>query len=320
MSEVITIGEPVVTFAATDPDVSLAKAENFKRILGGAELNVAIGIRRLGHSVDYFSQVGTDPLGDYVIDTIKNHQIGTEHISRDSEHFTGHQLKQLVTVGDPKTFNYRKDSAASHLQSHALEDIDLSDVKFAHMSGIFPAISATAEKSFRVLYEKLHQNKIPTTFDPNLRPSLWGDQERMIRTINELATNADIVLPGVDEGEILMGSRDPEKIADFYLKSPKTSVVMVKVGAKGAFVKTKKQSGQLIPGFKVDQVVDTVGAGDGFALGVITALLEGKTLESAALRGNAVGAMQVQVLGDNEGYPTREKLLQFYEKQGVEEK
>ena len=67
-------------------------------------------------------------------------------------------------------------------------------------------------------------------------------------------------------------------------------------------------------------VIDTVGAGDGFALGVITALLEGKTLESAALRGNAVGAMQVQVLGDNEGYPTREKLLQFYEKQGVEEK
>jgi 2-dehydro-3-deoxygluconokinase len=84
--------------------------------------------------------------------------------------------------------------------------------------------------------------------------------------------------------------------------------------------KTKKQPGQLIPGFKVDQVVDTVGAGDGFALGVITALLEGKSLESAALRGNAVGAMQVQVLGDNEGYPTREKLLQFYEKQGVEEK
>lgn len=66
-------------------------------------------------------------------------------------------------------------------------------------------------------------------------------------------------------------------------------------------------------------MVDTVGAGDGFALGVITALLEDKSLRSAAMRGNAVGALQVQTPGDNDGYPTPAKLKAFYEAEGVSE-
>lgn len=62
MSEVITIGEPIVTFASTEPDVSLVDALNWHKIMGGAELNVAIGVQRLGHTAEYISQVGEDPL------------------------------------------------------------------------------------------------------------------------------------------------------------------------------------------------------------------------------------------------------------------
>jgi len=319
MSEVITIGEPVVTFASTEPDVSMADALNWKKILGGAELNVAIGISRLGHSVDYISQVGTDPFGEYAINTIKSHNVGTKYISEDSQNWTGHQLKELVTKGDPKTFNYRTGSAAAHLTSDTIDKVNLDGVKFAHMSGIFPAISDTARETFKKLYARINEAGIPTTFDPNLRPSLWGDNEKMISTINDLARNADIVLPGVEEGKILMGSSDPEEIADFYLKGEKTHTVIVKIGSKGAFVKTSDGDKYEVSGFKVDNVVDTVGAGDGFALGVITALLEGKTMKSAVLRGNAVGAMQVQTPGDNDGYPDQTKLADFYNSKGVSE-
>jgi 2-dehydro-3-deoxygluconokinase len=54
--------------------------------------------------------------------------------------------------------------------------------------------------------------------------------------------------------------------------------------------------------------VDTVGAGDGFAVGVISALLEGASLEQAALRGNAIGARVVQFPGDCDGLPNRAQL------------
>lgn len=319
MSEVITIGEPLVTFASKDPDVSLVDAINFHKIMGGAELNVAIGVRRLGHSVEYISQVGADPFGDYVIKTILSHNVGTKYISKDPNNFTGHQLKQLVTKGDPDTFNYRKGSAASHLTSDVINKVDLDGVKVAHMSGIFPAISDTAEETFRTLLKRIVDKGILVTFDPNLRPSLWSSKEKMISTINELAASADIVLPGVEEGKILMGSDDPEKIADFYLKGERTKTVVVKVGAEGAYVKTKDGDSYTVKGFKVDKVVDTVGAGDGFALGVITALLEGKPMKSAVLRGNAVGALQVQTLGDNDGYPDKDGLKEFYAKEGVQE-
>ncbi|MCI1987115.1 MAG: sugar kinase [Lactobacillus sp.] len=319
MSEVITIGEPLAIFASTQPDVALADVGNWNTIMGGAELNVAIGVKRLGHDVEYISRVGQDPFGEYIIKTINQHQVGTTYISTDADYFTGHQLKALVTKGDPTTFNFRKNSAASHLSPDVIDQVKLDDVKFAHMSGIFPAISDTAEASFRKLYQRLNDAGIKTTFDPNLRPPLWKSHEYMVKTINELAGQADIVLPGVEEGKILMGSDDPQAIADFYLQGERTTTVIVKVGPAGAYVKTKAGEQFTVKGFTVNQVVDTVGAGDGFALGVITALLDGKSLRSAVLRGNAVGALQVQTPGDNDGYPTPEGLAAFYAQEGVRE-
>ncbi|WP_373770536.1 PfkB family carbohydrate kinase, partial [Weissella soli] len=75
MAEFLTIGEPVVTFMATDADASLADAINYYKLLGGAELNVAIGVQRLGHSTEYVSRVGTDPLGEYALKMIGEHQV-----------------------------------------------------------------------------------------------------------------------------------------------------------------------------------------------------------------------------------------------------
>jgi 2-dehydro-3-deoxygluconokinase len=60
----------------------------------------------------------------------------------------------------------------------------------------------------------------------------------------------------------------------------------------------------------VEKVIDTVGAGDGFAAGVISGLLEGLPLSRAVQRGALIGARAVQVLGDTEGLPTRQELEQ----------
>ena len=84
--------------------------------------------------------------------------------------------------------------------------------------------------------------------------------------------------------------------------------VVVKLGAQGAYYsESGGESGQ-VPGFPVRQVVDTVGAGDGFAAGVVSALAEGLSLREAALRGTVIGAIQVSHKSDNEGLPTKERL------------
>ena len=67
----------------------------------------------------------------------------------------------------------------------------------------------------------------------------------------------------------------------------------------------------MVEGFAVPKVMDTVGAGDGFAVGFISGVLEGLSPVDAVRRGNAIGALQVMTLGDNEGLPTRDKLAAF---------
>lgn len=84
--------------------------------------------------------------------------------------------------------------------------------------------------------------------------------------------------------------------------------MIIKTGGDGAWFKTAAGEQGAVAAIKVDNVVDTVGAGDGFAVGVISALLEGRTLQQAIGRGNKIGALAIQVQGDSEGLPTREAL------------
>jgi 2-dehydro-3-deoxygluconokinase len=135
--------------------------------------------------------------------------------------------------------------------------------------------------------------------------------------LNALAALADWVLPGIGEGEILTGYTQPEDIAKFYLERGARGVV-VKLGAQGAYYRTATDAAT-IAGRPVENVVDTVGAGDGFAVGVVSALLEGRTLAHAVARGNRIGALAIQVIGDSEGLPSRAELdaLELAEVPGV---
>ena len=144
------------------------------------------------------------------------------------------------------------------------------------------------------------------SFDPNLRPQLWKDEKEMVRTLNSLAQEADLVLPGLSEGKILTKRDTPEGIAEFYHERGVDSVI-VKLGDKGAYWSTGGEHGT-VPAFPVKRIVDTVGAGDGFAAGVISAVAEGMSLQEAAARGTVIGSIQITHRGDNEDLPTRAEL------------
>lgn len=124
-----------------------------------------------------------------------------------------------------------------------------------------------------------------------------------------MAKFCDMILPGINEGEILMGSKEPRQIADYFINLGVKEVV-IKLGKEGTYYQNN-QTSQIVSGFKVEKVVDTVGAGDGFAVGIISARLEGLNYEEMLIRANAIGALQVQTLGDNEGLPTPQILKDY---------
>ena len=247
MNECLTIGEPLVVFAAEEADVPLAAAKHFTKYLAGAELNVAVGLSRLGHSVEYITHLGEDPNGIFIRQQLTAAGIGSDNVTTTSRYPTGIEFKARVTHGDPNTYYLRAGSAAAHFDPAAIDRIDLAGVKLAHITGIFPAASASTLAATKRLMKRLISNRILITFDPNLRPALWPDQNTMVTTINSLAKSASIVLPGAAEGKILVGSDDPETIAHFYLnQSEQTQLVIVKVGKQGAYLLGRDVPGQLL--------------------------------------------------------------------------
>ncbi len=311
MCEELTLSEPMALFVA-DQDGPLAEVNHFTKYVSGSEVNFAVGMSRLGHQVAYITKVGQDPFGKYIHQFLAANGIDTRYLKFDEGHTTGFQLKEKVHLGDPEVVSFRKNSAAANLELHDLENISWQGVKNLHVTGIPPALSESAREVMYQLIATARKNGVFISFDPNLRPKLWSDRQKMIDVINDLARRCDIVLPGINEGKILMGSEEADVIADFYLQAGAKAVV-VKLGAKGAFVKTKTES-FVLDAFKVEKVVNTVGAGDGFAVGVVSALMEGFSLREAVVRGTAIGALAVMAPGDNDGLPTKEQLADYLTK------
>ncbi len=311
MAEIILIGEPMAMFTAEDIG-NLENIEKFTRSLAGAEVNVGIGLKRLGYDVSYVTKLGEDPFGRYIKNTLNVEGIDTSCISFNKNYPTGFLLKGKTDAGDPEVVYYRKGSAASNITPEDIKNIDLIGVRHIHITGIFPALSPSCKAATYELIKSAKEKNLPITFDPNLRPTLWSSKDEMIEVINDIASKCDIILPGIAEGLILTGSDNPSEISDFYINLGAKAVI-VKTGAKGAFVKSKEES-FFVPGFKVEKVIDTVGAGDGFAVGIISGLLENISLKDAVTRANAIGSLQVTTPGDNDGLPTREELELYLNK------
>lgn len=314
MKKTLLIGEPMALLMADTPG-KLEEVSHFTRALSGAEVNIAIGLTRLGFEVEYFTKLGDDPFGHYIENKLKSDRIGTSQIKFDNEYRTGIQLKEMVEDGhDPYAPYYRKGSAAAHMTPDDIDALDLNGVELVHITGIVPALSASAREAVFRLIERVKENHIFLTFDPNLRPALWEDQETMIRVLNEIASYADVILPGTGECKTLTGTDNKEKAAQFYHELG-VPVVVIKDGKKGAFLSVSQESKDCIQkeiaGFKVKKVVDTVGAGDGFCVGFLSGMLRKEPLEKCVRRGNAIGAIQVQNRSDNEGLPTENELEDF---------
>ncbi len=305
--DVVTIGEAMAMFVATECG-PLSHCENFTRRAAGAELNVATGLARLGHHVGWVSRVGKDSFGQFIVHQLSNEGIDHRQVTVDERYPTGFQLKSKVENGtDPIVEYFRKGSAASHLSLADFDDDYFTQARHLHLSGVAAALSEDALALLNHAAKQMRAAGKTISFDPNLRPVLWKSEAEMVKQINHLAFQADWVLPGLKEGAILTGYHTPEAIADFYLNEGVKTVVL-KTGSDGAWFKTASGEKGAVAAVKVDNVVDTVGAGDGFAVGVISALLEGKPLEQAVVRGNRIGAFAIQVSGDSEGLPTRRQL------------
>lgn len=308
MSRIITVGEPMALFVA-DREGSLENVERYDRYVAGAEVNFAIGMSRLGHQVTYITQVGNDPFGRHIETFLRQNDIDTTYLTYKPEYLTGMMWKQKVLTGDPEVFSARKNSAASHMGFDTIANLNWDGFDHIHLTGIPPALSTSCREMVYELMKQARMRGAQISFDPNLRPGLWPDKVEMVNVINDLANHSDIVFPGIEEARLITGREDVQQIAEHYHQAGVKTVV-IKLGPKGAFTSSEGEQ-FYTTGFPVEKVVDTVGAGDGFAVGVVSGILEGLHLKESVKRGTAIGALAVMSPGDNDGLPDRNGLEAF---------
>ena len=304
--DVVTLGEALVLMAADQPG-PLATVQSFTAYTAGAETNVAVGLARLGLRVGWASRLGDDAYGQQLLQAFTREGIDCQQVAMVAGERTGFMYKGRVDDGsDPPIDYHRKGSAASQMRPQDLDMDWFAHARHLHVTGVFPALSNNTLAATRLSMQTMREQGRTISFDPNLRPALWSDAAQMRDTLNDLAAQADWVLPGLDEGRQLTGQATPEAIAHFYVQAGASHVV-VKLGADGAYYQGPDACGY-VSAYPVARVVDTVGAGDAFAVGVISGLLEQLPLPKAVQRAAWMGARAVQVRGDTEGLPTREAL------------
>lgn len=304
--DVVTFGEAMAMFVADRPG-DLSGIEHFTRRMAGAETNFAVGLARLGLKVGWVGRLGDDSFGRYIRGSLALEGVDCSCVATDLQHPTGFLLKARASHGaDPVVEFFRKGSAASRLSPSDYAGEYLLRARHLHATGITPALSPSALAFSEVAIDAMRAAGRSISFDPNLRPSLWPSEATMVDCINNLAFRAHWVLPGLAEGQRLTGRSDPTDIAATYLERG-VQLVVIKLGAGGAYYRSASDEG-LVPGVAVRDVVDTVGAGDGFAAGLVSALLEGLPVPQAVARGNRIGAFAVQAIGDMDGLPTRMQL------------
>ncbi|MBB6215209.1 2-dehydro-3-deoxygluconokinase [Anaerosolibacter carboniphilus] len=305
--EVVTFGETMVMF---NPDSTgpLRYVHNYNKTIAGAESNVAIALARLGHQVGWFSKLGDDEFGRYIKSVIMGEGVDVSRVVVDESRQTGLVFKERFAHVNPNVYYYRKHSAASNIN---IEDLDMAYIQLAkilHITGITPALSDVNKKTAYHIMEKAKEKGVLISFDPNIRLKLWRAEEART-TILDMAKQSDIIFPGIDEGELLLGMDDYQEITHSFLEMG-NKLVVTKLGKKGCYVASKDEQ-VYIEGYVVEKPEDTVGAGDGFAAGFLSGLLRNLSLRECGQLANAVGAMATLVRGDMEGFPTMSQVKNF---------
>lgn len=302
---VVTLGE-TMALVRTGEIGSLRHATELALGIGGAESNVAVGLARLGTPVSWLGRVGDDSLGERVVREIRGDGVDVRAIV-DADAATGLMVKERPSAASTAVHYYRAGSAGSRLSPDDIPEAWVEQARLLHVTGITPLLSASARSAVHAAIDRARTAGVTMSLDINYRSAL-APASAAGPVLREIAERADIVFGGEEEFSILFPGTTPAEAAA-RLRDAGCATTVVKLGPDGAsaITETDVVDG---PGFQIDPV-DTVGAGDAFVAGYLSALLEGLDAASTLRRANACGAMACLVPGDWEAAPTLRDLERF---------
>jgi 2-dehydro-3-deoxygluconokinase len=305
VSGLVTVGESLALLTTREPG-RLRHAHELLLSVGGAESNVAIGVRRLGEPATWVGRLGDDELGELIARTLRAERV-TVRATTDPEAPTSLMLKERGGGGAAHVSYYRATGPGSRLRPDDLDRDEVARAGVVHLTGITPALSASARATVETAMALAREAGVPVSFDVNLRAKLWRPADAA-PVLLALAARADHLFVGADEAAALGWPADPAALGAWLLEQG-PEVVVVKCGADGALAVTADGALPVAP-VPVD-AVDPVGAGDAFAAGYLAELLAGRPLPERLATAAACGALACTGRGDWEAFPTRAELARL---------
>lgn len=304
MTDVLTLGETMASMRSAGP-LRLGGALNLS--IAGSESNVAIGLARLGHTASWVGVVGDDELGALILRTLRAENVATTQAHTHQDAPTGTITIERRVSDITRVLYHRSQSAGSTLSTeHITRAFADCTPRWVHLTGITPALSQTAREAVEAALDLTAAAGAKVSLDVNYRSRLW-DRETAARYLRSIVTRVDLLVASDDE----LGLVTPEVCTteaqriEWLLHHGVAEVVITRGDAGASLhnrVGTQHEAAAAV------LIVDTVGAGDAFTAGLLSATLDNLPDDDRLRRATLCGAFAVGSPGDWEGTPARNEL------------
>ena len=290
----LAVGELLVDILGTHLSTSLLDTTDFQRFQGGSPANLASNMARLGGSVALISCIGDDNFGVFVKNEIAKTGLDTSHIVTDPLLPTSIVVVSR-TQSTPDFIAYRsadKMLYPAHIPDELLKESDIFHTTSWPLS-MEPAQSTVLDAARRAT---AFGTKLSVDF--NYTPSIWPDRENAWKVISEYCSHGAFIKLSEDDAQRLYDRMDVgynDIITDFHKKG--AELVCLTLGADGCIVSGKKGTERVVLAGRKIEVVDATGAGDAFWSGFLTALLDGKDLQTCANAGANIAEKKLTTIG-----------------------
>lgn len=329
--DLITFGRSSIDLYSQNIGADFIDIKGFDAFVGGSPLNIAVGASRLGAKTTLLTAVGTDKIGDFIINFLKKQNVNTKAIPRIENARTSAVVLGIEPPDKFPLVYYRENAADSQITIDNVIAADISKYKILELSGTALNIEPSRSAAFYAV-EVANENDVVVVLDIDFRADQWKDFRSFGLMVRALLPKVKIAI-GTEE-EILaatLQSVDQVTIKHQQISAPEIKgdinksiqkilktgpeVLIVKRGANGVSIFYKDGRQEDVPGFPVD-ILNVLGAGDAFASGFIYGYLQDWNLYKACRLGNAAGAWVVQKPGCANDMPYYDELIEFADSRG----
>lgn len=275
----------------TVDDVPRYESVSFERAVlspGGCASNVAIGLAALGVPTALICKIGTDIAADILKKTWSKFNLNLNYVKTEASVNTAVSVGLVDHDAQPRFIHTPGANRYLTIDDFPKELSDIADIKVLHIAGFF-VLPGFLDERLKDFLKSARQGGWIVTLDVVNSKRYWKP-EFLFPCLSEI----DIFLCNRNEATKLTGYNDIQESAQ-HLRQLGARAVIIKAGKDGCFLHSDEQI-EMIPTQSVE-AVDTTGAGDAFAAGLIAAIVKGKNLYESCLQGNACGAKIIQELG-----------------------